>query len=330
MPTQNMNSYFQQGAPNPGGTGNPGGVYNTRGGGFGYGGGMYADQNPNLGRYRPPMMSDGGNPNSWMDYGGYAYNSPNSYGRPYGGYGFRPNPQNDVYMHQPRGTGRGGGGFGYGYQQNQSSDPYLGDPNNWNGRQFRGKDEGRSMYPGASGYGDVGRAQNDQLEQWRALTTGSGQGAQNQMNSYLGSMMQGDSYGDMSAGRGGFGYGYGGKHPYGTDPGAAAYGDEGLRRFQAQQQAQMMDPMAQWRALMTGSGSGGNVRQVADYFAAYMANPDQTQSYGGDARRPVAYGGGPTKGGYAKPLAQAEPMQYSGTGDFDWGARRINRRFRRY
>ena len=280
MPTQNMNSYFQQGAPNPGGSGNPNGVYNNPQRQFSYGGGgLYAGQNPNLGRYRPPMMSDGGNPNSWMDYGGYAYNSPNSYGRPYGGYGFRPqysqqggyNQQqyggqaNDVYLQQPRGTGRGGGGFGYGYQQmSQESDPYLGNPDNWNGRQFRGR------------------------------------------------------------------------HPYGTDPGAAAYGDEGLRRFQAQQQAQMMDPMAQWRAHMTGSGiqqqfTGGLDPWQMGQFGSLLGATEAGQSYGSDARPPAPYGVNPDKvaAGYAKPLKAAEPLQYSGTGDYDWGAR-ANRRFRRY
>lgn len=256
MPTQNMNSYFQQGAPNPGGTGNPGGVYNTRGGGFGYGDGMYAGQNPNLGRYRPPMMSDGGNPNSWMDYGGYAYNSPNSYGRPYGGYGFRPQ-----YGQRPPQYGGSGQQYGGGPQMPQ-------------------------------GYGLDARP--------------------------------------------GFGYGYGGKHPYGTDPGAAAYGDEGLRRFQAQQQAQMMDPMAQWRALMTGSGiqqqfTGGLDPWQMGQFGSLLGATEAGQSYGSDARPPAPYGVNPDKvaAGYAKPLKAAEPLQYSGTGDYDWGAR-ANRRFRRY
>lgn len=41
-------------------------------------------QNPNLGRYVPPMMNPsdygwGGNPNSWMHQGGYAYNTPQAY-----------------------------------------------------------------------------------------------------------------------------------------------------------------------------------------------------------------------------------------------------------
>jgi hypothetical protein len=41
-------------------------------------------QNPNLGRYVPPMMNQsdygwGGNPNSWMHQGGYAYNTPQAY-----------------------------------------------------------------------------------------------------------------------------------------------------------------------------------------------------------------------------------------------------------
>lgn len=43
----------------------------------------YSGQNPNLGRYVPPMMNGTGSqadPNNWMNSGGYAYNSPNSYG----------------------------------------------------------------------------------------------------------------------------------------------------------------------------------------------------------------------------------------------------------
>lgn len=38
-------------------------------------------QNPELGRYRPPMMGKGG---GWQDQGGYSYNLPNSFGPYYG------------------------------------------------------------------------------------------------------------------------------------------------------------------------------------------------------------------------------------------------------
>lgn len=58
---------------------------------FSFGSGMfpgtmgvnYSGQNPNLGRYVPPMMygrADQADPSNWMNSGGYAYNSPNSYG----------------------------------------------------------------------------------------------------------------------------------------------------------------------------------------------------------------------------------------------------------
>lgn len=67
---------------------NPNTAYNSGGNGmfsnyFGYNPwgmnpaiGQYGNQQANLGRYRPPTMSNG----SWSDSGGYAYNVPNAYG----------------------------------------------------------------------------------------------------------------------------------------------------------------------------------------------------------------------------------------------------------
>lgn len=46
----------------------------------------YSGQDPSLGRYVPPMMENG-NPNNWMNSGGYSYNVPQAYT---GGYGNSP------------------------------------------------------------------------------------------------------------------------------------------------------------------------------------------------------------------------------------------------
>lgn len=76
--TDSIDSRFQRG-PNPGGSGNPGGVYNTPVAPQIQPG--YYGQQVNQGRYRPPTLGgDGTDPTNWNDYGGYSYNVPNHYG----------------------------------------------------------------------------------------------------------------------------------------------------------------------------------------------------------------------------------------------------------
>lgn len=71
----------------------------------------YSGQNPNLGRYVPPMMQNG-NPSSWMNSGGYAYNTPQAYT---GGYsGFPPQTMN------------GGGNSPFAQFMTQMNNPFTG------------------------------------------------------------------------------------------------------------------------------------------------------------------------------------------------------------
>lgn len=84
---------------------------------FGYSPSGYGGQNPGLGRYVPPMMNgmEGngwGNPNSWMNQGGYAYNTPQAYTGGYGNQGMVESAGNQtggMSGGQPFGNQMGGG-----------------------------------------------------------------------------------------------------------------------------------------------------------------------------------------------------------------------------
>lgn len=85
----------------------------------------YSGQDPNLGRYVPPMM-EYGNPNNWMNSGGYHYNVPQAYT---GGYsGFPPQIMNSgnspfmSFLSNMMGQGNFGGQWG----GNQASNSNIG------------------------------------------------------------------------------------------------------------------------------------------------------------------------------------------------------------
>lgn len=155
-PVNLTQQYIQSQAPNPGGSGNPGGAYNTRRGPQ-YGarrGGPYntfSGQQPFVGRYRPPTLTDeGGDPTSWNDYGGYSYNLPNNFG-PYPGYGGAGQPGSEMGnfgyygpRRQRQGQGRqpqyGGGG---GHMNFDSQQELMDFYNQYNNRNPRGWPGGR-------------------------------------------------------------------------------------------------------------------------------------------------------------------------------------------
>lgn len=127
--------------------GNPRGANNMRSNPFGFQGQGMApawSQQTNLGRYRPPTMSDFGgyNSNMWNDFGGMGYNLPGSYGSPLGQGQFAPMPRQ--FQQYLMGGGFGGMGRGMGMnvnpayaQQLQYMQDYIG--------------------PGMGGYDDVAR-----------------------------------------------------------------------------------------------------------------------------------------------------------------------------
>lgn len=153
---------------------------------FGYSPSGYGGQNPGLGRYVPPMMQGNqgngfGNPTSWFNNGGYAYNTPQAYTGGYGQQGMfnsAGNQMGGMSGGQPfggfqPGYGQQGGGFQPNYVGGGGQDAQRAAQAGGSGGQFGG------MY-GALGGGGQGGANSQFMQFLQQLMSQRQQGVKPQ------------------------------------------------------------------------------------------------------------------------------------------------------